>query len=59
MEAIVIIFISALISLFLGILKKPTLVMVVSIAGLAIGAIVQNYEWYFLNEKYQNFFRRH
>ena len=53
MEAIVIIFISALISLFLGILKKPTLVMVVSIAGLAIGAIVQNYEWYFLNEKYQ------
>ncbi|MEY3085370.1 MAG: hypothetical protein RL037_1550 [Bacteroidota bacterium] len=27
--------------------------MVVSIAGLAIGAIVQNYEWYFLNEKYQ------
>lgn len=52
MEAIVIIFISALISLFLGIMKKPTLVLLVSIVGLLVGALVQNYEWYFLNEKY-------
>ena len=52
MEAIVIIFISALISLFLGIMKKPVLVMIVSITGLALGAVIQNYEWYFLNEKY-------
>lgn len=52
MEAIVIIFISALISLFLGIMKKPTMVIFISISGLILGAIAQNYEWYFLSEKY-------
>jgi len=52
MEAIVIIFISGLISLFLGIMKKPAFVLFVSTSGLIIGALAQNYEWYFLNEKY-------
>ena len=53
MEAIVVIFITGLLAMFIGIMNKPNLVIITSLIGLALTLVVQNCPVHFLPEKYQ------
>jgi NADH-quinone oxidoreductase subunit N len=53
MEAIVVIFLTGLLAMFIGILNRPNLVILVALIGLALTLVVQNLPIHFLPEKYQ------
>ena len=53
MEAIVVIFITGLLAMFIGIMNKPNLVIITSLLGLALTLVVQNCPVHFLTKKYQ------
>ena len=52
MEAIIILFLTGIIALFLGILKQPKLTTISSIAGLIAAGIVQYFPLDILSDKY-------